>query len=244
MSACQVLVVDDDARLREGLRLLLEHRGYLVSEASTGAEALTLAETHPPDLILLDLRLPDGDGLDVAQELRRRPASANIPLAIITGELLGGPRAQLAASVSLATFRKPLACERLDQDLQLLLTAPRRPARRFPRYRVKAPVYWRPRTRGDGDQPAYAPGVARTFSEGGLMLELPSPLAVARLIDLQVLLPSGLVAIAGTVVWARSCSAGETEGGAYQHGIQFIPMGPATRAAILRVIAHAERGFR
>ncbi len=241
MSACKVLLVDDDARLRGGLRLLLELRGHMVSEASTGAEALTLAESHLPDLILLDLGLPDGDGLDVAQELRRRPAMSGIGIAIITGEHLGGHRAQLAASVSMATIQKPVTFERLDRDLQLLLTARRRPARCFPRYRVEATVCWRPREGGGADQPAYAPAVARTFSEGGLMLELPRPLPVASLIDLQVLLPAGLVAVAGKIVWVRSCSGGETEGGPYQHGVQFIAMGPATRAAIQQVIARIGR---
>jgi len=66
----QVLVVDDEAQIRVVLRAYLEREGYTVAEAATGKEALALAGTSRPDLVLLDIGLPDLDGLEVLRQLR------------------------------------------------------------------------------------------------------------------------------------------------------------------------------
>ncbi|MDX2008817.1 MAG: response regulator [Myxococcaceae bacterium] len=65
-----VLVVDDEPRLRRFLRASLEGHGLRVIEATTAREALSLASSHNPDVLILDLGLPDGDGLDVARRVR------------------------------------------------------------------------------------------------------------------------------------------------------------------------------
>ena len=66
----QVLVVDDEARIRSILQAYLTADGFAVIEAGTGAEALELARLHAPDLVLLDIGLPDVDGLEVLRQLR------------------------------------------------------------------------------------------------------------------------------------------------------------------------------
>jgi len=65
-----VLVIDDEAAIRRFLRAALMSQGYQVTEAASGSEGLTQASTRTPDLILLDLGLPDLDGLAVTQRLR------------------------------------------------------------------------------------------------------------------------------------------------------------------------------
>ena len=65
-----LLVVEDEAQMRRFLRTSLATHGYRIVEATTGAEALTLAKGHNPELVLLDLGLPDMDGLEVARKLR------------------------------------------------------------------------------------------------------------------------------------------------------------------------------
>jgi len=65
-----LLVVEDEAPMRKFLRTSLANHGYRVVEATTGAEALALAKSHNPELVLLDLGLPDMDGLEVARRLR------------------------------------------------------------------------------------------------------------------------------------------------------------------------------
>src|SRR5512145_2710916 len=69
-AAARVLVVDDEPQIRKFLRLGLEAHGYDVLEAATGEAALRLAVAQPPELVLLDLGLPDRDGFDVLSALR------------------------------------------------------------------------------------------------------------------------------------------------------------------------------
>lgn len=65
-----VLVIDDEIQIRRLMRVCLEGNGYRVVEAATGQEGITQAAQHPPDVVILDLGLPDMDGLSVLQRLR------------------------------------------------------------------------------------------------------------------------------------------------------------------------------
>jgi two-component system, OmpR family, KDP operon response regulator KdpE len=82
MSARSVLVVDDDAQLVRALRISLGGRGYAVLTAGTAAGALAKARTDTPDLVLLDLGLPDGDGSSVIRELR---VWSSVPIIVMSG---------------------------------------------------------------------------------------------------------------------------------------------------------------
>ena len=66
----QALVIDDELQIRRLLRVCLEGNGYRVQEAATGQEGITQAAHHPPDIIILDLGLPDIDGVSVLKRLR------------------------------------------------------------------------------------------------------------------------------------------------------------------------------
>ena len=66
----RVLVVDDEAQIRRALRVALRANGYDVEEAETGEEALDAVATRPPDLVILDLGLPDLDGTEVCRRIR------------------------------------------------------------------------------------------------------------------------------------------------------------------------------
>jgi len=65
-----ILVVEDEVPMRKVLRLILEEQGYEVFECGTGAEALSFISRSPPSLVLLDLGLPDVDGIDLAKQIR------------------------------------------------------------------------------------------------------------------------------------------------------------------------------
>src|SRR3979411_793492 len=82
MSKGAILVVDDELEIREGLELLLTTEGYSTSSAETGAAGLTLLEEKPFDLLLLDVSLPDRNGLDLLREIRRR--DPHLPVVLIT----------------------------------------------------------------------------------------------------------------------------------------------------------------
>lgn len=72
MAPHPILVVEDEPAIRDGLRRALEREGFAVITAAGAAEALAVAERERPQLVLLDLGLPDGDGRDVCVELHRR----------------------------------------------------------------------------------------------------------------------------------------------------------------------------
>ncbi|GAC1623870.1 MAG: sigma-54 dependent transcriptional regulator [Candidatus Acidiferrum sp.] len=82
MSKGSILVVDDESEIREGLELLLKSEGYGVTSAETGESGLAKLEEHPFDLLLLDVSLPDRNGLELLKEIRRR--DANLPVVLIT----------------------------------------------------------------------------------------------------------------------------------------------------------------
>jgi DNA-binding NtrC family response regulator len=87
MSKGSILVVDDEAEIREGLELLLSSEGYEVAAAGTGNAGLTALEDHPFDLLLLDVSLPDRNGLEVLKEIRTRDPYLSIVLITAYGSI-------------------------------------------------------------------------------------------------------------------------------------------------------------
>ena len=84
MSRGRVLLVEDDAALVELLDWHLTRENFDVEKTSDGEEALLLAAENPPDLILLDWMIEGVSGIEVCRRLRRRPATANIPVVMLT----------------------------------------------------------------------------------------------------------------------------------------------------------------
>ena len=82
----KVLLVDDEDTLRRVMKDLLEREGYIVSEARDGVQALDQVDRFGPDVIVLDLNLPGLDGYGVLSHLRSRPATANIPVVVLTAK--------------------------------------------------------------------------------------------------------------------------------------------------------------
>jgi len=80
----RVLIVDDDPDIVRLVRYNLSHSGYEVQSAGTGREALELVQKQPPDLVVLDVMLPDVDGLEVCRTLRQQPSSRRIPILMLT----------------------------------------------------------------------------------------------------------------------------------------------------------------
>lgn len=78
----KILVVDDDQLLRRSLKYRLDHEGYAVTTADAGEQALSFARRDRPDLVLLDIGLPDRDGLEVARTLQRE---IDVPIILLTG---------------------------------------------------------------------------------------------------------------------------------------------------------------
>jgi DNA-binding response OmpR family regulator len=102
-----VLLVDDDEWISNLLAELLREEGYLVLQANTAAMALELAAERAPDVIVLDLRLPDASGVDVLRELRARTETAETPVLVISGYLDALTGAMLSRREKRATELMP-----------------------------------------------------------------------------------------------------------------------------------------
>ena len=81
-----VLIVEDEDAVRELEKFILEQHGYDVMEARDGLEGLAKAEFRKPDLILLDLMMPDVSGGRMYEEMQEHPATAGIPIVVVTGK--------------------------------------------------------------------------------------------------------------------------------------------------------------
>jgi len=237
MPAHTILLVEDDPALRLLVRNFLARLDYTVLEADTVAKALALARGHQPDLVLLDLELPDGDGFVVAQELRRHPATNATRIVLFSAQSLSRRRGQILTSICDGAIPKPVTFARLAQELRLFLGL-HRPAmaRRFPRFPVETPTGCRPRREGSSPGDAFDAGVTRTLSEGGLMVELGTRFDAASLLEFRLRLAQGEVAGSGRVVW--SGIHGEESGASttYQHGIEFLDMDPEQRTSLQRLL--------
>ena len=82
----RVLIVEDEPDIRELVLHHLKREGYLVSAAASGEEALRQVRTVPPDLVLLDLMMPAMNGLEVCRRLRQDPATAALPIVMLTAK--------------------------------------------------------------------------------------------------------------------------------------------------------------
>ncbi len=82
-----ILIVDDEALNRKLLEALLQPEGYVTVSVASGEEALALIAQRPPDLVLLDVRMPGMDGYQVATTLKANPATAHIPIIMVTAQV-------------------------------------------------------------------------------------------------------------------------------------------------------------
>jgi two-component system cell cycle response regulator DivK len=90
MAGEQILVVEDNAKSMTLLRDVLRATGYRTLEASTGKQALLLATEHGPALVLMDIRLPDMDGVEALGRLRMDERTASIPVVAVTAQAMKG----------------------------------------------------------------------------------------------------------------------------------------------------------
>jgi CheY-like chemotaxis protein len=107
MAIARILVVDDDRLIRQMVRDLLEIASYFVEEAVDGADGLTQAAAFHPDLILLDLMLPDMDGYTVCRTLKADQATRAIPVIFLTASNDIAVKRQASAAGAAACLTKP-----------------------------------------------------------------------------------------------------------------------------------------
>jgi excisionase family DNA binding protein len=118
-----VLIVDDDAGLREFLRANLEGEGYLVREAGSAEEGLTVLDEEPPDLILLDVMMPHVDGWEMLRRVRERHGVESIPVVMFSGKVDESEAGAAEEAGAQAFIGKPFDPEQLLASTKQLLRA-------------------------------------------------------------------------------------------------------------------------
>lgn len=113
-----VLIVDDDERNRKLARDVLRAAGLRTLEASRGDEGIAVAADRQPDVILLDLRLPDMDGMDVARQLRSHARTAQIPVVALSALHAEDHRDVLRAAGFAGYLQKPISVGEFPEQVR------------------------------------------------------------------------------------------------------------------------------
>jgi PAS domain S-box-containing protein len=128
--ARRVLIIEDDSATRKLLSVGLQNQGFESVEAADGESGIAAAFAQLPDLVLLDLHLPGADGFSVLQQLKRSPATAQIPVIVVTGDedMWLGARARVLALGAADFVAKPFEMNALIEEMRTLI-----PPREAPR---------------------------------------------------------------------------------------------------------------
>jgi two-component system cell cycle response regulator DivK len=113
-----VLIVDDNEKNRKLAAAVLSAAGFQTLEAGTGADGLALAAERVPDVILMDLRLPDMDGTEAARSLRGDQPTARIPVVAMSALPLEGRGEWLGASGFAGSLEKPIRIDTFPDEVR------------------------------------------------------------------------------------------------------------------------------
>jgi CheY-like chemotaxis protein len=117
----RILVIDDEEDLRILIKVALEtYANWQVTTAATATEGLKLAQESPPDLVLLDISMPDMDGYQCFKELRAAPNTAKIPVILLTARVLPRDRRQFAQMGITGVITKPFNPINLWQQVETI----------------------------------------------------------------------------------------------------------------------------
>ncbi len=121
----RILLVDDQPFFLAMGQNMLRPKGYEVQTASSGAEALGAVRAKRPDAILLDVEMPEMDGIETCRRLKLNPATADIPVVILTATLDPKLNERAFKAGAEATVLKSMSTDRLLNMLQIVLTTER-----------------------------------------------------------------------------------------------------------------------
>jgi two-component system alkaline phosphatase synthesis response regulator PhoP len=124
--AKKILIVDDDPDLVEAVSTILESKGYEVAAAYGGVEGLVKARTENPDLIVLDVMMPDKDGYMVCKELKADPTYRSIPILLLTAVVANIPTSKYTQQMGMETeaddyVDKPVEPDELVKRIEVLI---------------------------------------------------------------------------------------------------------------------------
>lgn len=118
MTGEQVLIVEDNQKNMKLFRDVLLAKGYRTLEATTGGEGVELATEHAPDLVLMDIQLPDLDGVQSLRRLRADERTAGIPVLALTAQAMQGDRERFLAAGFDGYLSKPVDVRELIETVR------------------------------------------------------------------------------------------------------------------------------
>jgi len=113
MTGEQILVVEDNEKNMKLFRDVLSATGYRTLEATTGGEAVEMAMEHTPDLVLMDIQMPDMDGVEALRRLRADARTASLRVLAVTAQAMRGDREQFLAAGFDGYLSKPVSVQEL-----------------------------------------------------------------------------------------------------------------------------------
>jgi len=118
MDGLLVLIVDDNEKNLRLARDVLHLGGFRTLEAASGTEGVALARGHRPDVVLMDIRLPDMDGTEATRLLKGDPETAEIPVVALTSLAMKGDRESLLAAGFDGYLEKPISVRELADQVR------------------------------------------------------------------------------------------------------------------------------
>jgi two-component system, chemotaxis family, chemotaxis protein CheY len=116
-----ILTVDDSASIRQAIKIALRSEGHEIHEATDGREGLRLADERTFDLILVDLNMPEMDGMTMIRELRKKPAHAGVPVLFLTSESDTDVKQQAKTAGATGWLTKPFEASQLIKIVNKVL---------------------------------------------------------------------------------------------------------------------------
>jgi CheY-like chemotaxis protein len=120
MSA-HILLVEDNAQNTYLVKYLLEHAGHRVTHAPNGRAALNLVREEKPDLVLMDIQMPEMDGYEAARRLRDLPGLECLPIIAVTSYAMAGDRERATLAGFAGYIEKPISTETFAQEVSQFL---------------------------------------------------------------------------------------------------------------------------
>ena len=113
-----ILYVEDNPDNRNLIRRVLEAEGYALIEASNASAALSTLENGNPDLILMDINMPDMDGYTLTARIRSMPAHTHVPIVAVTANVMRGDREKSLEAGCDGYIQKPIDIDTLPQQIE------------------------------------------------------------------------------------------------------------------------------
>jgi len=117
----RVLVIDDEPEITEIVEAFLAEAGFVVRVENNSQQAMLVAETFKPDLILLDIMMPGADGYDVCNQLKHDPRFQNVPVVFLTGKDRNDDMGRSFKAGGDMFIKKPFSCDRLLEIVNIVL---------------------------------------------------------------------------------------------------------------------------